>query len=540
MTSRIVLNDQPNEVVINPTTLDVTVEEVTTPVSIATSGPQGIPGENGTQGTQGPQGDQGIQGIQGVQGEQGVQGDQGLAGDKYQTTSTTSLEIVETGEVTLTIGTGLSYSTNQTILISHDITHHMHAEVDTYDTVTGVIVAQVTGFEGTGTFDNWEVNLSGAVGAQGAQGIQGEQGVQGVQGEQGIQGIQGIQGAKGDKGDTGDTGVVTANAPATYDAPTKTIGVTLGTSATSAAAGNDARLSDARTPTAHASSHNAGGSDALAIDAAAGTGSLRTLGTSSTSAAAGNDARLSDARTPTAHASSHNAGGSDALAIDAAAGTGSLRTLGTSSTSATAGNDSRLSDTRYPNSSFWSAYELLLYGKAGTVGTVSPVYAPATNGVAFTSGTIAGVVFRPHRDMVITKLAGPLRGNPATTVTLSRMGLYTAVVSGNGWKVDLVARTSSSFPSAGGAYNVAALDSTGGYPTSYTLLAGQTYALAYIIVATVPGSRSTLGASMFSTASAVFNLGGWAWNTPGQTDLLTTETLVANASTAREFLRAEE
>jgi hypothetical protein len=107
-------------------------------------------------------------------------------------------------------------------------------------------------------------------------------------------------------------------------------------------------LATAQTPAAHASTHNAGGSDALAIDAAAGTGSLRTLGTAATSAAAGNDARLSDARTPTAHAASHNAGGSDALAIDAAAGTGSLRTLGTSATSAAAGNDARLSDARTP------------------------------------------------------------------------------------------------------------------------------------------------------------------------------------------------
>jgi hypothetical protein len=61
----------------------------------------------------------------------------------------------------------------------------------------------------------------------------------------------------------------------------------------------DTRLSDARTPTAHASSHNAGGGDALAIDAVAGTGSLRTLGTAATAACAGNDARLSNARTDT-------------------------------------------------------------------------------------------------------------------------------------------------------------------------------------------------------------------------------------------------
>jgi len=51
---------------------------------------------------------------------------------------------------------------------------------------------------------------------------------------------------------------------------------------------NDARLTDSRTPTAHASTHNSGGSDVMAIDAAAGTGSLRTLGTGSTQSAAGN------------------------------------------------------------------------------------------------------------------------------------------------------------------------------------------------------------------------------------------------------------
>lgn len=52
---------------------------------------------------------------------------------------------------------------------------------------------------------------------------------------------------------------------------------------------------------------------ALASDAAANVASRRTLGTGSLQAAAGNDARLSDARTPTAHAASHAPGGSDAL-----------------------------------------------------------------------------------------------------------------------------------------------------------------------------------------------------------------------------------
>jgi len=55
----------------------------------------------------------------------------------------------------------------------------------------------------------------------------------------------------------------------------------------------------------------------------AGTSSLA-LGTTGSTAAAGNDSRLSDARTPTTHASSHADGGSDEVALD-----GSQITTGT-------------------------------------------------------------------------------------------------------------------------------------------------------------------------------------------------------------------
>lgn len=63
-------------------------------------------------------------------------------------------------------------------------------------------------------------------------------------------------------------------------------------------------------PAAHASTHEPAGSDQMTVDAAAGTGSLRTLGTGAAQACAGNDSRLSDARTPTAHdlaGAEHNA-----------------------------------------------------------------------------------------------------------------------------------------------------------------------------------------------------------------------------------------
>jgi hypothetical protein len=55
--------------------------------------------------------------------------------------------------------------------------------------------------------------------------------------------------------------------------------------------------SASRPPTSHASSHQPGGGDAMAVDAAAGTGSLRTLGTGAAQACAGSDSRLSDDRT---------------------------------------------------------------------------------------------------------------------------------------------------------------------------------------------------------------------------------------------------
>lgn len=161
---------------------------------------------------------------------------------------------------------------------------------------------------------------------------------------------------------------------------TRNIGATAGT----VAAGDDIRLSNARTPTAHASSHHTGGSDALApsdigaadanhvhdaeditftpdtpgdwdtppsdvdealneladrvsteesrtptnaeVNAAIGTNAsasrsalglgnsaTRNVGTTAGTVAAGDDARLSNARTPTAHAASHHTGGSDAL-----------------------------------------------------------------------------------------------------------------------------------------------------------------------------------------------------------------------------------
>lgn len=80
----------------------------------------------------------------------------------------------------------------------------------------------------------------------------------------------------------------------------------------------------------HATTHQPGGSDAMAVDAAVGVGSLRTLGAGAQQAAPGNDARLSDARTPTAHAPTHKSGGSDPIKLDELAAPTDILTLNAS------------------------------------------------------------------------------------------------------------------------------------------------------------------------------------------------------------------
>lgn len=138
--------------------------------------------------------------------------------------------------------------------------------------------------------------------------------------------------------------------------------------------GNDSRLSDARTPTSHAASHQHGGGDEVAVATAAnnaipkanGSGKLDIgwipTGSTGSTVTVGNDSRLSDARTPTSHAASHQDGGADEIATATAgadaipkAGAGGKLDIGwipTGSTGSTVtiGNDSRLSDARTPTS----------------------------------------------------------------------------------------------------------------------------------------------------------------------------------------------
>jgi hypothetical protein len=85
-----------------------------------------------------------------------------IPGDRYLTSSTTSLTI-NNADKTLTIGTGLSYTPEQDVIIAYDSAHHMHARVTTYNSGTGVMEVNVISHTGTGTFAAWTVNVGGTV-----------------------------------------------------------------------------------------------------------------------------------------------------------------------------------------------------------------------------------------------------------------------------------------------------------------------------------------------------------------------------------------
>jgi hypothetical protein len=76
----------------------------------------------------------------------------------YSTDSTTTLSIA-VAVVTLVVGTGLSYSNGQTVLIAHDGSNFMTGTVQSYDSGSGTLVVAVTGFEGAGSYSVWSVDL---------------------------------------------------------------------------------------------------------------------------------------------------------------------------------------------------------------------------------------------------------------------------------------------------------------------------------------------------------------------------------------------
>lgn len=85
-----------------------------------------------------------------------------IPGDRYLTSSTTTLTINNQSK-TLTVGTGLSYTPQQDVVISFDAANHMHCRVTSYNSLNGSMSVDVLTHTGSGTYSSWVVNVGGTV-----------------------------------------------------------------------------------------------------------------------------------------------------------------------------------------------------------------------------------------------------------------------------------------------------------------------------------------------------------------------------------------
>ena len=312
-------------------------------------GPQGEPGPQGPPGIQGPKGDTAtVVGPQGPKGDKGDPGPQGAIGPTGATGATGATGVgVEPGGLdgqVLTKASNADYDTTWVFPANAPVTsvdgrQGIVTLNDLYDAAGAAASAQTAA---EGYADGLASNYDPAGSAASAQAA--------------------AEGYADSLAPNYDPAGTAASAVSTHNADTT--GVHGITNTADLVVTTDPRLSDARTPTLHAASHGSAGSDPVSIANTQVTG----LGTASTKDVApagdanstqvvvGADSRLTNARTPTAHAASHGAAGSDPITVANTQVTG----LGTASTvnvpaagnaavgEAVLGSDTRLTDARTP------------------------------------------------------------------------------------------------------------------------------------------------------------------------------------------------
>lgn len=131
-------------------------------------------------------------------------------GTSYAMQSPTSVEIAA-GLKTFDVVTGVPLLPGAVLIASSraNLANTMSGVVTSY--VGSTLTLDVLSTSGSGTHDDWNINISGSVGPTGPIGPIGDTGPQGVQGNVGPQGVQGIQGIQGPQGDPGSGNIDSVN-----------------------------------------------------------------------------------------------------------------------------------------------------------------------------------------------------------------------------------------------------------------------------------------------------------------------------------------
>jgi len=168
-------------------------------------------------------------------------------------------------------------------------------------------------------------------------------------------------------------------------------------------------------------------------------------------------------------------------------------------------------------------YEFSQFGTSGVTATL-PRYV-LTISSSPSSGMIVHNKITPHKTITISNLALVTGSSAAGVLTVARMGIYTR----SGTTFTLVARTASDvtlFQASSTKYT-RALDTTGGYPATYTMTAGTEYFISVIQNGTVaPFVSGTLRTSSAANAAT----GVQQYTQTAQSDLVTSSTGTAAAT----------
>ncbi|QKW31419.1 collagen-like protein (plasmid) [Streptomyces seoulensis] len=205
------------------------------------AGTDGAPGATGPKGDPGPQGEPGAQGIQGPKGDQGDQGPQGLKGDKGDTGPAGPQPPLGAA------GAGADVALRSTDPTTSDartpLPHAASHATGGTDLVSPASIGAYPAADGN-TLNGYVTDLQNRVG--GTFGL-----------ENRTTALEGSRLVKSQNlADLPDAAAARTSLGLGV-AATRNVGTTTGT----VAAGDDSRLTNARTPTTHAASHASGGSD---------------------------------------------------------------------------------------------------------------------------------------------------------------------------------------------------------------------------------------------------------------------------------------